>query len=78
MAPSAMEKLPAVPSIKQELRTYASGDPSRTYPVDIPTGPPAFTDKYEERKYLKHRLALAFRVFAKFGFCEGVAGHITM
>jgi len=40
--------------------------------------PPKFTDKYEERQYLKGRLALAFRIFAKFGFDEGVAGHITM
>lgn len=39
---------------------------------------PAFKDKYEERAYLKGRLALAFRIFAKFGFDEGVAGHITL
>ncbi|KAK7215862.1 hypothetical protein V2G26_003865 [Clonostachys chloroleuca] len=40
--------------------------------------PPVFTDKYEEREYLKGRLALAFRIFGKFGFDEGVAGHITL
>ncbi|KIX99756.1 uncharacterized protein Z520_04392 [Fonsecaea multimorphosa CBS 102226] len=40
--------------------------------------PPRFTDKYEEREYLKGRLALAFRLFGKFGFEEGVAGHITL
>ncbi|KAK5193282.1 hypothetical protein LTR99_006832 [Exophiala xenobiotica] len=40
--------------------------------------PPRFTDKYEEREYLKGRLALAFRIFGKFGFDEGVAGHITL
>jgi hypothetical protein len=40
--------------------------------------PPKFADKYEEREYLKGRLALAFRIFAKFGFDEGVAGHITL
>ncbi|KAF9870590.1 hypothetical protein CkaCkLH20_11896 [Colletotrichum karsti] len=43
----------------------------------IPT-PPAFTNKQEEREYLKGRLALAFRLFGKFGFDEGVAGHITL
>ncbi|OAL45808.1 arad-like aldolase/epimerase [Pyrenochaeta sp. DS3sAY3a] len=43
----------------------------------IPT-PPTFTDKFEERAYLKGRLALAFRIFGKFGFDEGVAGHITL
>lgn len=40
--------------------------------------PPKFTDKYEEREYLKGRLALAFRIFGKEGYDEGVAGHITV
>ena len=40
--------------------------------------PPRFADKYEEREYLKGRLALAFRIFGKRGFDEGVAGHITL
>lgn len=39
---------------------------------------PKFTDKYAEREYQKGRLALAFRIFAKLGFDEGVAGHITL
>lgn len=40
--------------------------------------PPTFKDKHEEREYLKGRLALAFRIFGKLGFDEGVAGHITL
>jgi len=40
--------------------------------------PPKFEDKYKEREYQKGRLALAFRIFAKLGFDEGVAGHITL
>lgn len=40
--------------------------------------PPRFTDKNEEREYLKGRLAAAFRIFAKLGYDEGVAGHITV
>ena len=40
--------------------------------------PPKFTDKFEEREYLKGRLAAAFRIFGKYGFDEGVAGHITL
>ena len=40
--------------------------------------PPEFNDKREEREFLKGRLAAAFRIFAKFGFDEGVAGHITL
>ena len=40
--------------------------------------PPTFEDKYKEREYQKGRLALAFRIFAKLGYDEGVAGHITL
>jgi len=39
---------------------------------------PTFDDKYKEREYQKGRLALAFRIFAKLGYNEGVAGHITL
>ncbi|PBP22334.1 hypothetical protein BUE80_DR006890, partial [Diplocarpon rosae] len=45
--------------------------------LEFPT-PRNFEDKLEERAYQKGRLALAFRIFAKFGFDEGVAGHITL
>ncbi len=31
----------------------------------------------EERVYRKQRLAAAFRLFSKFGFDEGIAGHVT-
>lgn len=40
--------------------------------------PPTFDDPYKERAYLKGRLAAAFRIFGKYGFDEGVAGHITL
>ncbi len=43
---------------------------------DIPR-PPVFATVQEERRYRKERLAAAFRLFARFGFDEGVAGHIT-
>jgi hypothetical protein len=46
-------------------------------PADARTptlSPPKFEDKYEEREYLKGRLAAAFRIFGKYGFDEGVAG----
>ena len=42
----------------------------------IPT-PPAFSTPDEERRHRKERLAAAFRLFSRFGFDEGVAGHIT-
>jgi len=40
--------------------------------------PPTFKNPHEERDYLKGRLAAAFRIFGKYGFDEGVAGHITV
>src|SRR5689334_22448935 len=39
--------------------------------------PQEFSSPAEERRHRKERLAAAFRLFAKFGFDEGVAGHIT-
>ena len=39
--------------------------------------PPTFATIAEERLHRKQRLAAGFRLFSKFGFDEGVAGHIT-
>lgn len=41
-------------------------------------GPPTFATFEEERRYRKERMAAAFRLFSRFGFDEGVAGHITV
>jgi ribulose-5-phosphate 4-epimerase/fuculose-1-phosphate aldolase len=38
---------------------------------------PQFDTVEEERLHRKQRLAAGFRIFGKFGFDEGVAGHIT-
>ena len=38
---------------------------------------PKFATVDEERQHRKERLAAAFRLFGRFGFDEGVAGHIT-
>src|SRR2546423_1899925 len=38
---------------------------------------PSFDSVEEERLHRKQRLAAAFRLFSRFGFDEGVAGHIT-
>ncbi|HUY64407.1 MAG TPA: class II aldolase/adducin family protein [Acidimicrobiales bacterium] len=39
--------------------------------------PPTFDNVEDERLHRKQRLAGAFRLFSRFGFEEGVAGHIT-
>ena len=45
-----------------------------------PTAPhqlPSHDSIEDERLYIKQRMAAAFRLFDKFGFSEGVAGHLT-
>jgi ribulose-5-phosphate 4-epimerase/fuculose-1-phosphate aldolase len=46
---------------------------SKPLPYQFPT----FDDVDAHRLHLKQRLAASFRLFGKFGFSEGVAGHIT-
>jgi ribulose-5-phosphate 4-epimerase/fuculose-1-phosphate aldolase len=43
----------------------------------LPT-PVTFSSKAEERTDRKLRLAAAFRIFARLGLAEGIAGHITV
>jgi ribulose-5-phosphate 4-epimerase/fuculose-1-phosphate aldolase len=40
-------------------------------------GAPVFASHGAERLHRKQRMAAGFRIFARFGFDEGVAGHIT-
>ncbi|MDZ7965827.1 MAG: class II aldolase/adducin family protein [Nostoc sp. DedSLP03] len=44
--------------------------------VDL-SQPPTFKSVEDERLHRKQHLAAAFRLFARYGFDEGVAGHIT-
>jgi ribulose-5-phosphate 4-epimerase/fuculose-1-phosphate aldolase len=45
--------------------------------LSIPYTIPTFDNVEAERAHMKQRLAAAFRLFGRFGFGEGVAGHIT-
>lgn len=60
--------------ITKEKEEHKLAIPSEM-PLPKPYIPQA--DPYKEREYQKGRLSLAFRIFAKLGFDEGVAGHIT-
>jgi len=64
------ESVPLEPGIS---KTQAKKPQKLSFP-----SPPTFEDPYEEREYIKGRLAAAFRIFGKYGFDEGVAGHITI
>jgi ribulose-5-phosphate 4-epimerase/fuculose-1-phosphate aldolase len=50
------------------LTIEAALDPALTTPVRTPE---------EERRHRKQRLAAGFRLFSRFGYDEGTAGHIT-
>jgi len=66
--------------------------PSEHVAADVPTidgvpltpkatsldGIPTFATVEEEREHRKQKLAGALRIFGRFGFGEGVAGHITV
>lgn len=41
-------------------------------------GPPTFNSFERERRYMLEHMAGAFRVFARKGFTEGIAGHISL
>jgi ribulose-5-phosphate 4-epimerase/fuculose-1-phosphate aldolase len=43
----------------------------------VPHQPPTFSSPDEQRTHIKQRMAAAFRLFDRFGFNEGVAGHLT-
>lgn len=46
--------------------------------IDMSQGAPVHPDLTQERLLRKQRLAAALRIFGRFGFDEGVAGHITV
>ena len=83
MAPPSVTSIEAhtnpysTPSTKAPLEVGLSHEKGIVQKGKIPQ-PPKFEDKYEERDYLKGRLAAGFRIFAKHGFDEGLAGHITV
>lgn len=41
-------------------------------------GPPTFSSFESQRRWMLEHLAGAFRVFARKGFTEGIAGHISL
>ena len=60
-------------NIEAQIQQATRGDKQFKVPR-----PPQFDDKTQQQQYEKQRLAAAFRVFAMYGFDEGLAGHITV
>ncbi|KAG0941474.1 hypothetical protein G6F32_008406 [Rhizopus arrhizus] len=46
-------------------------------PIQLPR-PRTFDDVHSQRVHMKQKLAAGFRLLAKFGWDEGVAGHMTL
>jgi len=61
-------------NVVQKVETQTA-EAQRMY-SDLPR-PPVFATVRDERLHRRQRLAGAFRLFSKFGFDEGVVGHIT-
>ncbi|ORY27121.1 class II aldolase/adducin domain-containing protein [Naematelia encephala] len=59
------------------VATQILQDSPASLSFDFGPPPPEFTDKYAERQHIKERLALAYRVLAREGLCEGASGHLT-
>ncbi|KAF2465470.1 arad-like aldolase/epimerase [Lindgomyces ingoldianus] len=78
--PSAVEATNGPSTKPSNIAAHEPGQSEAEAKVKMPIfpGPPKFDDPYKERAYLKGRLAAAFRIFGKYGFDEGVAGHITL
>ena len=66
-----MTDVNATPDLEEHPIVHGAAKP---LPYDLPV----FDDPAEERLHRKQRLAAAFRLFGRFGFGEGVAGHITV
>lgn len=62
-------------NVMHKVEGPAGGADAKLY-MDLPK-PPTFAAISDERTHRKQRLAGAFRLFSKFGFDEGVVGHIT-
>ncbi|KAL2886051.1 Meiotically up-regulated protein 14 [Ceratocystis lukuohia] len=59
------------PNVNENFARIATGG------IPLP-GIPVFTDLYQKRQWQLEHMAGAFRVFARKGFTEGAAGHISV
>ncbi|KAJ5342078.1 Class II aldolase/adducin N-terminal [Penicillium brevicompactum] len=66
-----------VPSIGDVSASKTTGLAALSQGTPLP-GIPKFTDFDTQREYMLNHMAGAFRVFARHGFVEGMAGHISM
>src|SRR5207245_7891709 len=68
---------PLLPGVPMPQPSPSAASPPRSAFMDRVPRPPVFATPAEERRHRIERLAAAFRLSSRFGFDEGVAGHIT-
>jgi ribulose-5-phosphate 4-epimerase/fuculose-1-phosphate aldolase len=57
---------------------HAQGDtPPRGEELDLPDLPESLGSLAAKRLHRKRQLAVTFRIFARYGYDEGIAGHVT-
>ncbi|KAL5631082.1 hypothetical protein BROUX41_000954 [Berkeleyomyces rouxiae] len=88
MVASSTATIMAVAPAATTISTSAAAEPAtntdnenfaRIVTGGIPhPGIPTFTDPYQKRQWQLEHMAGAFRVFARKGFTEGAAGHISV
>ncbi|KEZ43277.1 hypothetical protein SAPIO_CDS4717 [Scedosporium apiospermum] len=85
MAPSLTTTITATEpmSLSTILKDKRAAEEEKSAIQRISHGPmlpgiPSFTSVEKERRWMLEHLAGAFRVFARKGFCEGLAGHISL
>ncbi|VUC31657.1 unnamed protein product [Clonostachys rosea] len=69
-----------VSASQASLTLPARAPPAKPNSYKLPTVQkvPTFENKADERLWAKRQMAAAFRVFAKLGFSDGVAGHMSL
>lgn len=65
----------ATETVNLPASSQAAGAEKATVKMQLPSVP-TFTDKMEEREYLKGRLAAAFRIFGDKGYDEGKYNYL--
>ncbi|KAJ5108464.1 Decarboxylase NovR [Penicillium angulare] len=77
-AGSTADSTAASSAAEPPVETPAEAPKPKPFPMFGLGASATLEDKIRQREYMKGRLAAAFRIFGKFGYDEGVAGHITI
>lgn len=75
---AVQKEQPAEEALRQRLNTEGSALQAISQGKITLPGIPSFTAIDKKRRWMLEHMAGAFRVFARKGFTEGLAGHISL